>query len=413
MQIYLVGGAVRDKLLGVEPRDRDWVVVGATPQEMIAQGFRPVGKDFPVFIHPETGEEYALARTERKTAPGYHGFEFHADPGVTLEEDLRRRDLTINAMAMDGDGKLIDPFNGEEDLRNGRLRHVSPAFSEDPVRILRVARYAARYAHWGFRVAHSTHALMQQMVENGEVDALVAERVWQEMENALGEPTPSRFFEVLRNCGALARILPELEQLFGVPQPKHHHPEEDTGVHTMMVLDQAARLTSDTRVRFAALVHDLGKGTTPREEWPKHIAHEHRGVELVNGLCDRLRIPNDYRELAQVVTRYHGVYHRVEELRASTLHDTLEAVDAFRRPERFEQFLLACEADSRGRTGFEELQFAQPGLMREAFRAASQIGAKAVVADGYSGKAVGEQLRLRRIEAIRQALKLTIDETNG
>lgn len=413
MKIYLVGGAVRDKLLGVEPRDRDWVVVGATPQEMIAQGFRPVGKDFPVFIHPETGEEYALARTERKTAPGYHGFEFHADPGVTLEEDLRRRDLTINAMAMDGGGKLIDPFNGEEDLRNGRLRHVSPAFSEDPVRILRVARYAARFAHWGFHVTHDTHALMQQMVENGEVDALVAERVWQEMENALGEPTPSRFFEVLRNCGALARILPELEQLFGVPQPKHHHPEEDTGAHTMMVLDQAARLTSDTRVRFAALVHDLGKGTTPRDEWPKHIAHEHRGVELVNALCERLRVPNDYRELAQVVTRYHGVYHRAEELRASTLHDTLEAVDAFRRPERFEQFLLACEADSRGRTGFEERHFAQPGLMREAFRAASQIGAKAVVADGYSGKAVGEQLRLRRIEAIRQALKLTIDETNG
>ncbi|HEY0721228.1 MAG TPA: multifunctional CCA addition/repair protein, partial [Gammaproteobacteria bacterium] len=335
MQIYLVGGAVRDKLLGVEPRDRDWVVVGATPAEMLAQGYRPVGKDFPVFIHPETGEEYALARTERKTAPGYHGFEFHADPAVTLEEDLRRRDLTINAMAMDGAGNLIDPFGGAEDLRNGRLRHVSPAFAEDPVRILRLARYAARYAHWGFRVAHATHALMKQMVENGEVDALVAERVWQEMENALGEPTPSRFFEVLRNCGALARILPELEALFGVPQPKHHHPEVDTGLHTLLVLDQAARLSTDTRVRFAALVHDLGKGTTPREEWPKHIAHEHRGVELVNALCERLHIPNDYRELAQIVTRYHGVYHRVEELRASTLHDTLEAVDAFRRPERF------------------------------------------------------------------------------
>jgi len=413
MKIYLVGGAVRDKLLGVEPRDRDWVVVGATPQEMITRGFRPVGKDFPVFIHPETGEEYALARTERKTAPGYHGFEFHADPAVTLEEDLRRRDLTINAMAMDENGALIDPFNGADDLNNGRLRHVSPAFSEDPVRILRVARYAARYGHWGFRVAHSTHALMKLMVENGEVDALVAERVWQEMENALGEQTPSRFFEVLRNCGALARILPELEQLFGVPQPKHHHPEVDTGKHTLMVLDQAARLTTDTRVRFAALVHDLGKGTTPREEWPKHIAHEHRGVELVNAMCDRLRIPNDYRELAQVVTRYHGVYHRVEELRASTLHDTLEAVDAFRRPERFEQFLLACEADSRGRTGFEELHFAQPGLLREALHAANQVSAKAVVADGYGGKAVGEHLRLRRIEAIRQALKLTTNDTNG
>ena len=413
MQIYLVGGAVRDKLLGVEPRDRDWIVVGATPEEMIARGYKPVGKDFPVFIHPDSGEEYALARTERKTAPGYHGFEFHADPSVTLEEDLRRRDLTINAIAMDSDGNLIDPFNGQEDLRNGRLRHVSPAFSEDPVRILRVARYAARYAHWGFHVAHGTHALMKQMVENGEVDALVAERVWQEMENALGEQTPSRFFEVLRNCGALARILPELEQLFGVPQPKHHHPEEDTGIHTMMVLDQAARLTSNTRVRFAALVHDLGKGTTPREEWPKHIAHEHRGVALVDALCDRLRIPNDYRELAQIVTRYHGVYHRAEELRASTLHDTLEAVDAFRRPERFELFLLACEADSRGRTGFEEQQFAQPALLREALQAAAQVSAKTVVAAGYSGKVVGEQLRLRRIEAIRQTLKLSMEDTNG
>ena len=413
MQIYLVGGAVRDKLLGVEPRDRDWIVVGATPEEMIARGYKPVGKDFPVFIHPDSGEEYALARTERKTAPGYHGFEFHADPSVTLEEDLRRRDLTINAIAMDSDGNLIDPFNGQEDLRNGRLRHVSPAFSEDPVRILRVARYAARYAHWGFHVAHGTHALMKQMVEDGEVDALVAERVWQEMENALGEQTPSRFFEVLRNCGALARILPELEQLFGVPQPKHHHPEEDTGIHTMMVLDQAARLTSNTRVRFAALVHDLGKGTTPREEWPKHIAHEHRGVALVDALCDRLRIPNDYRELAQIVTRYHGVYHRAEELRASTLHDTLEAVDAFRRPERFELFLLACEADSRGRTGFEEQQFAQPALLREALQAAAQVSAKTVVAAGYSGKVVGEQLRLRRIEAIRQTLKLSMEDTNG
>ncbi len=413
MQIYLVGGAVRDKLLGVEPRDRDWVVVGATPQQLLALGFRSVGKDFPVFIHPETGEEYALARTERKTAPGYHGFEFHAEPAVTLEEDLRRRDLTINARALDEAGDLIDPFGGAEDLRNGRLRHVSPAFAEDPVRILRVARYAARYAHWGFRVAHSTHGLMKQMVENNEVDALVAERVWQEMENALGEPTPSRFFEVLRNCGALARILPELEQLFGVPQPKHHHPEEDTGVHTMMVLDQAARLSSDSRVRFAALVHDLGKGTTPQEEWPKHIGHEHRGVALVNALCARLRIPNDYRELAQIVTRYHGVYHRAEELRASTLHDTLEAVDAFRRPERFEQFLLACEADSRGRSGFEEQQFNQPALLREALHAANQVSAKAVVAAGYSGKAVGEQLRVQRIAAIRQALKLSTEETNG
>ncbi|PKM44917.1 MAG: multifunctional CCA addition/repair protein [Gammaproteobacteria bacterium HGW-Gammaproteobacteria-1] len=402
MQIYLVGGAVRDKLLGLEPQDRDWVVVGATPAEMLAQGFRPVGKDFPVFLHPETGEEYALARTERKTAPGYHGFEFHADPTVTLEEDLRRRDLTINAMAEAPDGSIIDPFGGRDDLIDGRLRHVSPAFAEDPVRILRLARYAARYGKWGFHVAHGTNALMRQMVESGEVDALVPERVWQELARALGEDMPQRFFEVLRGCGALARIFPELDRLFGVPQPKVHHPEEDTGVHTLMVLAQAARLTPDTRVRFAALVHDLGKGTTPSEEWPRHIAHEHRGVHLVQRLCDRLKVPNDYRELALTVTRYHGVYHRADELRAATLYDTLEAVGALRRPERLEQFLLACEADSRGRTGFEEQAFDQPAIFRAAYDAALQVQAGEVVAAGYEGKAVGEELRRRRVQAIKR-----------
>lgn len=401
MQIYLVGGAVRDRLLGLEPRDRDWVVVGATPEQMLAQGFRPVGKDFPVFLHPDTGEEYALARTERKTAPGYHGFEFHADPAVTLEQDLQRRDLTINAMAEAPDGSIIDPFGGREDLASGHLCHVSPAFAEDPVRILRVARYAARYGKWGFRVAHGTNRLMQEMVASGEVDALVAERVWQELSRALTEDTPSRFFEVLRGCGALARVFPELEQLFGVPQPKHHHPEEDTGIHTLLVLDQAARLSPEPQVRFAALVHDLGKGTTPREEWPHHIAHEHRGVALVEQLCQRLRVPADYRDLALMVTRYHGLYHRAGELRAATLLDLLEHLDAFRRPQRVELFLLACEADSRGRPGFEERPVEQPEIIRTALARASAVEARTVVAAGYSGQAVGEELRRRRIAAIK------------
>jgi tRNA nucleotidyltransferase (CCA-adding enzyme) len=404
LQIYLVGGAVRDKLLGIEPQDRDWVVVGATPEQMAALGYKPVGKDFPVFLHPETKEEYALARTERKTAPGYHGFSFHAAPDVTLEEDLKRRDLTINAMAEDSDGNIIDPFNGRDDLEQGRLRHVSNAFVEDPVRILRIARYAARYAKWGFRVAHGTHALMKKMVAAGEVDALVPERVWQETERALGEETPARFFEVLRNSGALARIFPELERLFGVPQPKHHHPEEDTGLHTMMVLEQAARLSPDTRVRFAALVHDLGKGTTPQEEWPKHIDHEDRGVELVEALCRRLRVPRDYRDLALIVTRHHGVYHRAEELRPSTLLEVLEKIDAFRRPERLEHYLLACEADSRGRPGFEEQHFAQPGIFRQAYHAAMQVNPGEVVASGFSGKQVGDEVHRLRVEAIRAAL---------
>lgn len=406
MKIYLVGGAVRDKLLGLQPRDRDWVVVGATPDEMLALGFKPVGKDFPVFLHPETGEEYALARTERKTAPGYHGFEVHADPGVTLEEDLKRRDLTINAMAQDEDGSIIDPFGGQNDLQLGRLRHVSEAFAEDPVRILRVARYAARYAKWDFRVAHGTNKLMRQMVESGEVDALVPERVWQELQRTLAEEeTPSRFFEVLRGCGALDRIFPEIGALFGVPQPKHHHPEEDTGTHTLMVLDQAARLSPEPQVRFAALVHDLGKGTTPEDEWPKHHDHEERGVELTRSLCERLRVPTDYRDLALQVTRYHGVYHRAEELRASTMLKTLEAIDAFRRPKRFEQFLLACEADSRGRLGYEDRDFVQPKLFRAAYHAAVQVTAREVMADGYVGKAIGEEVHRRRIGAIKAALK--------
>jgi tRNA nucleotidyltransferase (CCA-adding enzyme) len=405
MKVYLVGGAVRDRLLGIEPQDRDWVVVGATQEEMLARGFRPVGKDFPVFLHRQSNEEYALARTERKTAPGYHGFQFHAAPEVTLEEDLRRRDLTINAMAQDEDGNLVDPFNGQEDLRLGRLRHVSDAFVEDPVRVLRVARYAARSGQWGFRVAHSTNKLMQHMVRNGEVDALVAERVWQELERALGEPTPSRFFEVLRGCGALARVFPELDRLFGIPQPKHHHPEEDTGTHMLLVLDQAARLSPDTRVRFAALVHDLGKGATPEAEWPKHHAHEHRGVAIVQDLCERLRVPGDYRDLALIVTRHHGVYHRAEELRPSTFLKTLEAMDAFRRPERVEQFLFACEADARGRPGFEDAPRPETALFRTAFAAALGVTAKELVAQGLQGERIREELHRRRIQAIGVALQ--------
>jgi tRNA nucleotidyltransferase (CCA-adding enzyme) len=402
MDIYLVGGAVRDKRLGLTPKERDWVVVGATPAEMLALGYRQVGKDFPVFLHPKTHDEYALARTERKTAPGYTGFAVHAAPDVTLEQDLLRRDLTINAMAETPEGKLIDPFNGLDDLRKGWLRHVSPAFVEDPVRILRLARFAARFANRGFRVAPETVALMREMVNAGEVDALVPERVWAETERALGEAHPARFFEVLRECGALAVLFPEIERLFGVPQPPEHHPEIDTGVHTFMVLEQAARLSDETAVRFAALVHDLGKGTTPPEEWPKHIEHEARGVPLVEALCQRLRAPKAYRELAVAVTRFHLHYHRAAELRPDTLLKTLQALDAFRRPERFQQFLLACEADSRGRPGFEDLEFEQSGILRRALAAAVSVNADDLLAEGITGPALGEALNQRRLQAIRR-----------
>ncbi len=400
----MVGGAVRDTLLGLALKERDWVVIGATPEQLTSQGYKQVGKDFPVFLHPKTHEEYALARTERKTAPGYHGFTVHAAPDVTLVEDLLRRDLTVNAIAQTTDGQLIDPFNGQQDLADRLLRHVSPAFSEDPVRILRVARFAARFAHLGFRVAPETNALMRDMVNAGEVDALVAERVWAETERALGEKTPTRFFEVLRHCGALEKLFPEIECLFGVPQPEKHHPEIDTGVHTLMVLEQAARLSSDTRVRFVALVHDLGKGTTPKDQWPKHIAHEERGVPLVEALCERLRIPKNYRELAVAVTRYHLHYHRAAELKPATLLKLFNAVDAFRRPERFELFLLACEADSRGRTGFEDAHFDQPDILRRTRDAAAAVTAKALMGK-FTGAAIGEELDRLRKQAIKLAAK--------
>jgi tRNA nucleotidyltransferase (CCA-adding enzyme) len=401
MEIYLVGGAVRDKLLGLTPRERDWVVVGASADEMLALGYQQVGKDFPVFLHPETHDEYALARTERKTAPGYTGFAVHAKADVTLEEDLLRRDLTINAMAESVSGEIIDPYHGQQDLEKRILRHVSPAFNEDPVRILRVARFAARFASLGFTIASETMALMQNMVDSGEVDALVPERVWTETARALSEQAPSRFFEVLRECDALARLFPEIDCLFGVPQPEQHHPEIDTGIHTMMALEQAARLSADPEVRFAALLHDLGKGTTPKEEWPKHIGHEERGVPLVKTLCDRSRVPNNYRDLAMMVTPYHLHYFRIGEMRPDTILKTLQSLDAFRRPERFEQFLLACEADSRGRTGFEDRQPEQTGIMRRAYQAAAAISVNPLIKQGLSGDDIGKELHKLRIEAIK------------
>jgi len=405
MKVYLVGGALRDKLLGLPVYDRDWVVTGATPEDMRARGFRQVGKDFPVFLHPETGEEYALARTERKVAPGYKGFQVHAAPDVRLEDDLRRRDLTINAMAEDSDGRLIDPFGGREDLAQGLLRHVSPAFSEDPVRILRVARFAARFAPLGFRVAPQTCVLMQRMVAAGEVNALVPERVWAELDRALAEQQPPIFFQVLRQCHALAQLLPEIDCLYGIPQRPEYHPEIDTGIHTMMVLEQASHLSSDSQVRFAALVHDLGKGSTPREAWPRHHGHEQRGVKIIEALCQRLRIPNQYRDLARLVARYHCQCHRIDELRPDTLLRMLEAVDAFRRPQRLTQFLLACEADARGRQGFEQRPYPQAERLRNALQCALTVNPRLLAKQGYQGKEMAAALRQQRIAAIAAGKK--------
>ena len=376
MKLYCVGGAVRDELAGLPVQDRDYVVVGATPEQMVAQGYRPVGKDFPVFLHPQTHEEYALARTERKTAKGYKGFHVYAAPEVTLEQDLARRDLTINAIARDENGRLIDPYGGVADLQAGVLRHVSPAFAEDPVRILRVARFAARFAQ--FEVAAETLVLMREMVDNGEVDALVPERVWQELAKGLMEQTPSRMFAVLRACGALGRILPEVARLFGVPQTPQYHPEIDTGVHVMLVIDHAARHGLALEVRFAALMHDLGKGATPQEMLPRHIGHEQRGLALVRDVCVRLRVPNECRDLALLVTKLHGKVCRALEMRPDTVLQLLHEVDALRQPQRFEAFLLACECDARGRTGFEEAPFPQADYLRRALAAAAAVDAGAV-----------------------------------
>ena len=406
MRIYLVGGAVRDSLLGLDVADRDFVVVGATPEEMRAEGFRPIGKDFPVFLHPSTQQEYALARTERKTGRGYHGFAFQADPSVTLEQDLERRDLTINAMAMDEDGAIVDPFGGRRDLEARVLRHVSPAFAEDPVRVLRVARFAARYAPLGFRVADETLALMRRMVDDGEVDHLVAERVWAETRKALTEPEPSAFLRALRACGALRVIFPEVDALYGVPQRAEFHPEVDTGAHVELVLDAAARLApGDDLVGWCALVHDLGKALTPADELPRHVMHEHRGVEPVRAISARLRVPAEHAVLAELVCRFHLDAHRALELRPSTLLELLEKLDAFRRPDRLQRFLLACEADKRGRLGLGDAPYPQADYLRAAHAAARAIEAAPFVARGIAGSKIGEAMRVARVDAVAAVKK--------
>lgn len=399
MQTYLVGGAVRDKLLGLPVKDRDWVVVGATPGQMLELGYKPVGKDFPVFLHPDTKEEYALARTERKSGKGYKGFSFHTDPDVTLEEDLQRRDLSINAMAEDEAGNLIDPYNGSADIRSKQLRHVSPAFNEDPLRVLRVARFAATL---GFKVAPETMDLLKQMSSSGELEALVPERVWTETEKALAGRYPGRYILVLRACQALAVLFPELERLFGIPQPAKYHPEIDSGLHTIMCLNQAARLTDEPVVRFATLMHDLGKGTTPESEWPNHHGHEGRGAKLVDKVCDRFRIPNKYRELARMVARYHLDCHRIQQMKPETVLKKLEQLDAFRRPERLDDFLLACEADARGRAGLEDNDYPQSDFFRQALAAANEVDSQSLQQQGFEGKALGREITQQRIEKIAQ-----------
>jgi len=400
-RVYLVGGAVRDELLGRAHGDRDYVVVGATPDDLLAEGYRPVGKDFPVFLHPDTGEEYALARTERKTGPGYHGFAFHAAPDVTLDEDLARRDLTINAMARDEAGTLVDPYRGADDLREKILRHVSSAFAEDPVRILRVARFLARYAPLGFRIADETMALMRAMVEAGEAAHLVPERVWAETRKALTEPQPSEFLRTLRGCGALAVLFPEIEALYGVPQSPQHHPEVDCGVHLELVLDQCAQLApGDDLAGFFALTHDLGKALTPEDVLPRHIAHEHRGLKPLASLCERLKVPAEYAQLAALTCRHHLDAHRALELKPATVLMLLEAFDAFRRPERLEPFLITCTADKRGRLQHEHDAYPQADFLRAARDAARAVTAQPFLEQGLTGTAIGEAMRRARIHAI-------------
>ena len=409
MKTFLVGGSVRDELLGLPVKDHDYVVVGSTPDEMVQLGYRPVGKDFPVFLHPVTKEQYALARTERKISLGYKGFEIFTAPEVTLQEDLVRRDLTINAIAKDSDGNIIDPFNGVADLEAGILRHISPAFSEDPVRILRTARFAARFS---FRIAPETLELMSEMVHIGEVEALVPERVWQEISRGLMENKPSRMFYMLRECGALSRILPEVDVLFGVPQPAHAHPEIDAGVHTMMVIDFAASNNYSLPVRFAALLHDLGKGTTLPEEWPRHIGHEQRSAQLVLDLCERIRVPRDERNLAVLVAQFHGKVHRAEELKATTTADLLHAVDAYRKPDRFREFLQACASDFHGRPGYVERSYPPVERLERALDAAQSVDAGAIAMalrdeiadDSILPAAINAKVREARISQIKHAL---------
>jgi len=400
MQVYLVGGAVRDRLLGLPVGERDWVVVGARPEELERQGYMRVGKEFPVFLHPDSREEYALARTERKVGPGYTGFTTEFSPNVTLEDDLRRRDLTINAIAEDQDGALVDPFGGQRDLEARVLRHVSEAFVEDPVRVLRLARFAARFANLGFTIAAETRDLMKQIVAAGEMDALVPERVWKETQRALDEARPDVYFQTLRDCGALKVIFPEVDALFGVPQPEKWHPEIDTGVHVLMALRIAADKRASAATRFAVLTHDLGKARTPQAKWPSHHGHEQLGVPVIEALSERLRVPKDFRDLAVMVSDYHTHVHRANELKPSTILELFEKTDAFRRPERFNEFLLACECDARGRLGLEDRDYPQPEVLRKARSAAAAVTLTEADRQGLSGTAIGEKLRRKRLDAI-------------
>lgn len=403
MKIYLVGGAIRDQLLGLSISERDWVVVGATPQQLIAQGFKKVGKDFPVFLHPQTQEEYALARTERKVGKGYAGFECYAAVDVTLEQDLKRRDLRINAMAQTEKGEIVDLFEGQADLNNRLLRHVSDAFSEDPLRVLRVARFAARLAPFEFKVAKETLDLMRRMVSEGELDTLASERIWQETLRALKEKDPRPYFLVLRACGALKHLWPALDKLWGVPQPEKHHPEIDTGLHVMMVLKEACLLSDDPLVRFAALCHDLGKGETPLSEWPSHRGHEARGVPLIHHFCDRYRLPNDYRDLAILTSRFHLHCHRIFELKPQTIVKTLEGLDAFRKPTRFKQFLIACEADARGRLHAASVDYPQAARFEDAYNITKAIPVQPLIQQGFQGVQLGQQIHQARVVALNSA----------
>jgi tRNA nucleotidyltransferase (CCA-adding enzyme) len=402
MNTYLVGGAVRDKLLDYPVVEKDWLVVGATPQQMLEQGYQQVGKDFPVFLHPKSHEEYALARTERKSGAGYYGFDVYAAPDVSIEQDLLRRDLTINAMAMDQDGHIIDPYNGQLDLKNKVLRHISPAFAEDPLRVLRVARFAARYHHLGFCVADETLALMQQLAASDELQALAAERVCKETIRALGERSPHIYFQVLRDANALNYWFNEVGVLWGIPNPAEWHPEIDTGIHTLMVVEQSALLTQDPCSRFAALCHDLGKAKSPKANWPKHYGHEKRGVALVKKLCKRLKMPTEYEQLGQIASEFHLHIHRFDELKASTILKVLSRCDAFRKPQRFEQFLLVCEADFKGRTGFEQRSYPQRQYMQQAYQACLQVKPQDLIAQGFQGKALGEAINTQRVRQIEQ-----------
>ncbi|MCO7225625.1 multifunctional CCA addition/repair protein [Pleionea sp. CnH1-48] len=403
VEVFLVGGSVRDKLLDRPSEDNDWVVVGSTPAELLAEGYQQVGKDFPVFLHPETKEEYALARTEKKQGQGYQGFECYFAPDVTLEQDLMRRDLTINAIAQKHDGELVDPYHGISDIKNKILRHVSPAFVEDPLRVLRVARFAARYHTLGFTIAPETFALMQELAHSGEIELLSGERLWKETVRALSEPSPHIYFQVLHDCNALNCFFPELEKLWGIPNPEEWHPEIDTGIHTMMVLEQAAKLSDSTEVRFAALCHDLGKGLTPKEEWPSHRGHEKSGVPLIEAACKRLRIPKKYQQLAQIASEYHLHLHRIFEMDATAIVTLMENTGAYRHPHVFEQFILACEADFRGRTGFENKDYPQRHFLLSALEVSAPVSAQAFIKKGFQGKAIGEQIKKERIAKVQES----------